>query len=161
MSKKKFVLALSAQDRQRLIHFVNTGVHAARAIKRARIVLFAEAGYADPAIAEEVGVCLATVFNTRRRFCQNGLDAILTEKPRPGQPRRLDGRQEATLTAITCSTPPDGRQRWTMELLADRLVHLHVVETISDSTVQRVLKKTTSSPGKNGNGASVRSRASS
>lgn len=161
MSKKKFVISFSVHDRQQLIQFVNTGVHAARAIKRARIVLLAEAGDADPTIAEEVGVCLATVYNTRRRCCQNGLDAILTEKPRPGHPRRLGGRQEAALTAIACSSPPDGRQRWTMELLADRLVHLQVVETISDSTVQRVLKKTTSSPGKNGNGASVRSRASS
>lgn len=143
MSKKKLSIVISAEDRQQLNQFVNTGVHAARAIKRARILLLAEAGHSDPSIAEEVGVCLATVFNTRRRYCQDGLDAVLTEQPRPGQPRRLDGRQEAMLTAIACSRPPDGRSRWTMVLLADRLVQLHVVDSISDSTVQRVLKKTT------------------
>jgi transposase len=161
MSNKKFVIALSAQDRQRLTPFVNTGIHAARAIKRARILLLAETGPRDLAIADEIGVCLATVFTTRRRYCQDGLEALVTEKPRPGQPRRLDGRQEARLTAIACSTPPDGRSRWTMELLADRFVQLRVVDAISDSTVQRVLKKMTSSPGKSGNGVSVSSPASS
>lgn len=159
MSRKKCMITLSAQERARLLQFVHTGVHAACVIKRARMLLLAEAHHSDPEIADEVGVSLATVFNTRRRYCQEGLDALLTEKARPGQPRRLDGRQEAFLTALACSTPPEGHARWTMELLADRLVQLQVVDTISDSTVHRVLKKTTSSPGKNGSGVSARSPA--
>ena len=143
MSRKKFMITLSPQDRERLLQFIHTGIHAARAIKRARILVLAEANHSDLEIADEVSVSLATVFNTRRRYCQQGIDAILAEKPRSGQPRRLNGRQEALLTALACSTPPDGRSRWTMELLADRLVQLREVETISDSTVQRLLKKTT------------------
>jgi transposase len=137
------MITLSPQDRERLLQFIHTGIHAARAIKRARILVLAEANHSDLEIADEVSVSLATVFNTRRRYCQQGIDAILAEKPRSGQPRRLNGRQEALLTALACSTPPDGRSRWTMELLADRLVQLREVETISDSTVQRLLKKTT------------------
>ena len=143
MSQKKYPVRLSDQERQELTTFVNTGVHAARAIKRARMLLLADAGHSDPAIAEEVGVCLVTVFNTRRRSGTEGVSAVLTEKPRPGQPRKLDGRGEAHLTAIACSTPPEGRARWTMTLLADRLVALQVVEAISEATVCRVLKKTT------------------
>lgn len=143
MSRKKFMMTLSAQDRERRLQFIHTGIHAARAIKRARSLVLAEAHHSDPEIADEVGVSLATVFTTRRRYCQEGVDALLVEKPRSGQPRRLNGRQEALLTALACSTPPEGRSRWTMERLADRLVQLREVETISDSTVQRMLKKTT------------------
>ena len=143
MSQKKHAVSLSDQERQEVTTFVNTGVHAARAIKRARMLWLADAGHSDPAIAKEVGVCLATVFNTRRRYCTAGLPAVLREKPRPGQPRKLDGRGEARLTALACSAPPEGRARWTMTLLADRLVELQVVEAISDTTVSRVLKKPT------------------
>jgi transposase len=142
MSQKKYVVNLPDQERQELTTFVNTGVHAARAIKRARMLLLADRDHSDPAIADEVGVCLATVFNTRRRYCTEGLSAVLVEQPRPGQPRKLDGRGEARLTAIACSTPPKGRARWTMTLLADRLVELQVVDAISDTTVSRVFKKT-------------------
>lgn len=143
MSKKKFVVQLSKQEQHTVQTYVQTGVHAARAITRARILLSAAEGQSDPAIAEGLKVCLATVFNTRRRYCLEGLEAVLTERPRPGQPRKLTGMGEARLTSMACSTPPDGRVRWTLDLFADRLIALRVVATISRSTIQRTLKKTT------------------
>jgi putative transposase len=142
MSHKKFVVTLTDQERQELTIFINTGIHPARAIKRARMLLLADGGDSDPAMAEEVGVCLATVFNTRRRYCTEGIQAVLTEKPRPGQPRKLDGHGEAQLTAIACSEPPEGRVRWTTRLLADKVVELALVETFSHASVGRLLKKT-------------------
>ena len=136
-------IQLPDEDIQRLQRFTTLGTHSARAIRRARILLLADEGASDPAIAEDVGVCLTTVFLTRRRYCQEGLDAVLTERARPGQPKKLSGHGEAHLTALACSDPPEGHARWTMTLLADRLVELQVVETISAATVQRALKKTT------------------
>lgn len=158
MSQKRFQVHLSSEDAYTLARMTRVGSHAARTIMRARILLLAHHQHSDPAIAEEVGVCLATVFNTRRRYCQEGLAAVLTDKPRPGQPCKLNGPQEAHLTAIACSEPPDGRVRWTAQLLADRLVELALVETISARTVTRVLKKTISNRGRNGNGASQKLR---
>jgi len=116
MSQKKYAVKLSAQEQQPLITVMNTGVHAARAIKRAQMLLCAHEGASDQTIADALGVCLATVFNTRRRYCMEGIHAVLTEKPRPGQPRKLDGHGEARLTAIVCSEPPEGRARWTTRL---------------------------------------------
>ena len=84
----------------------------------------------------------------RKRFVEDGLEAALSEQPRPGGQRKLDGQQEAFLIALACSTPPEGRACWTMQLLADRLVELQVVEAISDETVRRTLKKTSSSRGR-------------
>jgi len=143
MSKKKFIVSLSDADRQALHTYVNTGVHAARSIKRARILLLSDEGQSDPVIAEAVGVCRATVFNIRRRYCTEGLQVALAEKPRSGAPRRFTGRDEATLTALACSNPPTGSARWTVRLLAEKLVELGTVETLSHMTVHRMLKKTT------------------
>ena len=142
MSEKKFCIQLSLEERQHLHRLISTGRQAARAINRARILLLADTGHPDPSIADDIGVCLATVANTRRRYCQDGLEAVLTERARSGQPRKLDGHGEARLTAMACSDPPEGHARWTMTLLADRLVELQVVEAISAATVQRTLKKT-------------------
>lgn len=142
MSKKIFHITLSESERHELATLGNTGQHAARAIKRARILLLADAGKSDPTIAEYVGTCQATVFNGRRRYCTEGLQAVLTERKRPGPPRRFSGRDEANLTTLACTNPPDGRQRWTVRLLADRFVELGAVETISPTTVQTWLKKT-------------------
>lgn len=143
MSHKKFDIQLSHDDISRLRRLTTTGKQAARTILRARILLGANDGLSDSAISEDVGVCLATVANTRRRFCQDGLDAVLTERARPGQPRKLDGRGEAHLTAIACSAPPAGHARWTASLLADRVVELRLVDTVSPRTISRLLKKTT------------------
>jgi transposase len=143
MSKKMFIVSLSDEDRQALQLYVNTGIHAARSINRARILLLADTGLSDPSIAKRVGVCKATVFNMRRRYCTTGLKTALDEKKRPGSPRHFTGRDEANLTVLACSNPPTGAQRWTVRLLADKLIELGTVETISHMTVQRWLKKTT------------------
>lgn len=157
MSKKKFIVSLSDKERQELTTYSNTGVHAARSIKRARILLLADAGTGDSAIAEAVGVCRSTVFKIRRRYCLEGHQAALAEKPRTGAPRRFTGRNEANLTTLACTAPPPGYHRWTHRLLADKLVELEVVPAISYKTVERMLKKTTSNPGKNANGVSGKS----
>jgi transposase len=161
MSKKILIVSLSDEERQQLASYINTGIHAARSIKRARILLLADTRLSDPQIAKQVGVCTTTVFHTRRRYCREGVHAALTERPRPGAPRQFTGRDEANVTLLACTNPPTGRQRWTHRLLADKLVELEAVPTISYKTVERMLKKTTLSPGKSANGAFARSPADS
>ena len=107
-------------------------------------------------IAELLDVHSDTVYRTRRLFVTESLDAALEERPRSGQPRRLDGRGEAHLTALACSSPPEGRAVWTMQLLADRLVEMRVVESISDETVRLTLKKGLSSHGSTSSGVCPR-----
>jgi hypothetical protein len=93
-------------------------------------------------------VAIATVERVRKRFVEEGLEAALRERPRPGGQRKLDGKQEAFLIALACSTPPEGRTAWTMELLAHTLVELRVIDAISDETVRRTRKQTRSSRGR-------------
>ena len=143
MNKTRYAIRLTDQEMGDIQHMLHAGIHAARALNRARILLSAHEGASDTMIAEAVGVCLATVFNTRRRYCTEGLQAVLTEKPRPGHPPKLDGHGEARLTALACSDAPEGHARWTLRLLADRLVDLDVVDAVSHTTVRRLLKKTT------------------
>jgi transposase len=161
MSKKLHIVRLTEQECAHLHTYVSTGVHAARSIKRALILLDSNRNRSDPWIAHQHGVSKATVYNIRRRYCTEGIEAVLTEKPRPGAPKKLDGRGEARFTALACSDPPPGRQRWTVRLLADKLVELKLVESISPMTVGTLLKKTRSNPGRSGNGASARSAACS
>ncbi len=123
---------------------------------RALILLRADAGETDAEIADEVGVSIGTVANVRRRFAVGGIDAALNEKPRPGAKPVLDGKAEAIVIATACSPAPEGRATWTARLLANRLVELHIVESVSDDTVLRVLKKATSSRGRRSRGASPR-----
>jgi transposase len=159
MSKKKFIVSLPDEERQELASHIKTGIHSSRSINRARILLLADEELSDPQIAKQVGVCLGTVFRIRRRYCTEGLQAALTEHPRPGAPKTFTGRDEANLTVLACTNPPKGYQRWTHRLLADKLVELEAVSAISYRTVGRLLKKTTSNPGKSANGASVQSTA--
>lgn len=161
MAKQKHQVSLTQHQYDELNAYVNTGIHSSRSIKRAQILLLASRGKSDPYIAERIGVCKATVYNIRRQYCTEGLQAALTEKPRPGAPTKLTGREEARFSAIACSDPPLGRQRWTVRLLGDTLVELDLVKSISPATVGTLLKKTRSSPGRNGSGASGRSIASS
>lgn len=161
MSKKLHTVQLSDDERALLHHFITTGVHSARSIRRAQILLAADRQRSDPWIAEQHGVSKTTVYNLRRCYCTEGLQATLHDKPRPGAPPKLDGRGEARFTAIVCSDPPAGRQRWTVRLLADRLVTLELVDSISPATVGTLLKKTNSSPGRNAPGVSDRSAACS
>jgi transposase len=119
----------------------------ARVSARARVLLHAAEGATDAAIAAAVRVGEATVERTRQKFVEGGLDWALAERPRPGGRRKLDGKQEAFLVATACSAPPDGRPRWTLQLLADRLVEVRLVDAISDETVRRTLQKARRSRG--------------
>lgn len=123
-------------------------------MKRALVLLAADEGDLDEQIAEKVRVHRTTVEELRKRYVEEGLVAALSERPRPGKAPLLDGKQEAYLVALACSTPPEGRAKWTMQLLANRMVALEVVERISDETVRRALKRGISSHGSARNGAS-------
>jgi transposase len=150
---KRYVVKLTVEERNRLLALTKKGKTSARMLRRAHILLQADEGVKDEMISSSVRASIATVERTRKRFAQAGVDAALTENPRPGAEPRLDGHAEAHLVALACSTPPEGRQRWTMQLLADRLVELKLVDSVSDETVRRVLKKTTSSRGRRSSGA--------
>ena len=156
--KDKLIVRLAAAQRAQLETMIVAGRHAAAALVHARILLKADVGstgpgWEDNAIAEAIEVSVATVARVRKRFAEGGLDAAIhRKKPTGRQYRKLDGAQEAQLVALACSTPPDGRARWTLKLLADRLVELEVVDAVSDETVRRVLKKTCSSRGSSSNG---------
>jgi len=151
---KLHVVRLTERERRTLRDLTRKGTAPARRIIRARILLLAADGATDATIAAAVGCCVATAENVRRRFAAEGLTAALGERPRPGAQPKLDGKAEAFLVATACSAPPTGRVTWTMQLLAHRLVEVGVVTAISDETVRRTLKKTTSSPGRSASGAS-------
>ena len=151
---KKYLVELTAEERSQLVVLTRKGKASARRIKRALVLLAVGAGDKDEDIASKVQVSVRNIQRIRQRFVEEGLEAALSERPRPGKARLLSNRQEALLIAITCSTPPRGRAQWTMKLLADRLVELKEVETISDETVRRTLKRGRSSPGNARSGAS-------
>ena len=151
---KKYNVTLTAEERQALVDLIANGKAAAKKLIHARILLKADAAERGPAwpdgpIALAVEVSTATVERVRQRFVEQGLEAALVRKPqaRPSRELTLDGRAEARLIALACSPPPEGRAVWTMQLLADKLVELEVVASVSDETVRRALKKTRSSPG--------------
>src|SRR5262245_4452243 len=148
----KIEVRLAADQRGTLERLVHTGTHPAHARRRAAILLRADAsgpdGWPDERIAEALDVSRNTVWRVRAQFAAEGLDATLHKKKAAGrQYRKLDGRQEARLVALSCSEPPPGQARWTMQLLADKLVELQVVQSIDPSTVWRTLQKTNSSRG--------------
>jgi transposase len=148
----KVEVRLSPEQRAALERLVHTGSHPAHATRRARILLKADADgpdrWPDGRIAEALDINRMTVSRVRAQFAAEGLDATLHKKrAKDRQYRKLDGAQEARLVALACSAPPEGQARWTMKLLADRLVELEVVPSIDPSTVWRTLQKTTSSRG--------------
>lgn len=152
---KRYLVQLTDDQRAGLDRW-ESAPRTRRQRNRALILLRADAGESDAEIAEEVGVSLGTVANVRRRFAAGGLDAALNEKSRPGAKPVLDGKAEAIVIATACSPAPEGRATWTARMLANRLVELHIVESVSDDTVLRVLKKVTSSRGRRSRGASPR-----
>ena len=147
MSQKQFRVNLKEQERQKLQKIVRSGKEKARKITGGRILLLADGpdGKTDPEISDALNVCLATIFNIRRRYCQEGLERAIGEGARSGQPPKFKGKAAAKITAIACSTPPDGQARWTLRLLADRIVELKIVDSISHQSVSNILKKTNSS----------------
>jgi transposase len=150
---KAYVVTLTEQERLSLRDLLKKGEVNARMVPRARILLLSAAGATDQSIAEVLKGNPQTVRNIRKRFVEAGLEAAVPERPRPGAQPKLDSKQEAFLIALACSAPPEGRERWTMQLLADRLVERKMVESISDETVRRVLNKTPLSPGRSSSGA--------
>jgi transposase len=139
---KRYVVTLTEDERTHLLALTKKGKVAARKLARAHILLPADAGAMDVAIAAALHVGIATVERVRKRCVEEGLEAALCERRRPGAQRKLEGKQAAFLIALACSPPPQGRTCWTMQLLANRLVEWRVVEAISDETVRRTLKKT-------------------
>jgi transposase len=141
---RKHLVRLGEPQRQQLRALIRTGRAAAQTLTHARILLKADAGQTDSQIAAAVEVSTRTVWRVRRRWAEQGLDAALHRRPQPARPQKrcLDGAGEAHLIALACSPPPEGRESWTLQLLADRLVELKCADRLSDETVRRVLKKT-------------------
>jgi len=150
---KKYVVILSAEEREQLAAVVRKGKAAARRRLHAQLLLQADSGAEGPAWTDEqlsaaFAVHPTTVANVRQRCVEEGVEAALQRRaPRRQYQRKLDGQQEAQLIAVACSTPPLGQKRWTLRLLVDKLVELEVVDNIARETVRQTLKKTRSSPG--------------
>lgn len=150
---QKYVVILTEAERDHLKHLIAAGTAPARKLAHARVLLKADKGpsgpgWVDAAIVEALGISQPTISRIRQQFVEAGLEAALNRRaPRRVYTRTLDGEQEARLVALACSEPPAGQARWSLRLLADKLVELEVVETVSHQTVRRVLKKTRSSRG--------------
>jgi len=148
--KKRYVVNLTAAEREGLKQIVGRERVSGLKRMRANILLKADEGLTDQEISDQLEVGLVTVERVRKRCCERGLEASLDRKAQdnPSRPRKLDGAAEAQLVRLACSEPPEGRGRWTLSLLANGLVELKVFDSISKSTVQRGLKKTSSSRGR-------------
>lgn len=147
MPKRIQPIILSKEEEAEVKAIVNQGTHSARQIKRGQILLHSHQGKQPQEIAEWLDVCLSTVYNTRRRYLSAGLSAALNEQARPGQPPKLDLRQQAAITVLACSEAPAGHARWTIRLLADRVVKAEIVDHIAPETIRQFLKKTSLSLG--------------
>ena len=148
--QRKYRVQLTEEEREHLQAMTRTGKQSARVMKRAQILLWSDEGKQDKEIIALLGCAPMTVASTRERWVK---EKRLEDLPRLGSKPMLDAKQESLLIALACSDAPEGRDEWTMQLLADRLVELRVVERISDETVRRTLKKTSSSHGKKNSGA--------
>lgn len=153
MAKKKYIVSLTSVEREVLEKLTTTGKAPAYKINHARILLKADTnqvdgGWTDESICIALDLSVATIERVRQRFVETNLETALSRQVQQNRKvRRLDGEQEAHLIAITCSDPPEGSARWSLRLLADRMVELEYVESVSYETVRQTLKKTTSSPG--------------
>ena len=140
--KKLHNVSLREGEREELERNLRKGKSASRSQTRARILLLADEGREDYEIMDVLKVSKSTVSRIRKRYCEGGLDFALHEKSRSGATLKIDGRIEAKLTLLACSEPPEGRSKWTVRLLADKLVEMEVIDSISHMSVQRLLKKT-------------------
>ena len=153
MSTKKWIVNLNSSERAQLHALIKKGQVGGRKLNRAHILVLADENQSDATIAAALHTSVSTVERTRQRCVEGGVEHALSEQPRPKRGSKLDAKGRALLVATACSTPPDGRTEWTMQLLADRLVSLKAVESISDETVRLELKKTNSNRGKKSSGA--------
>lgn len=156
---KKYVVRLDAEERDRLNELIRKGKRSAQLLRKARILLKADVsdageGWSDSAIAGALDTSIATVERTRRQLVEEGFEAVLTRKynPKSAPPRIFDGAAEAKLIALTLSPAPEGFARWSLRLLEDKVVELHIVERASDNTIGRTLKKTVSNRISDSNG---------
>jgi transposase len=147
MPGKIYVVELTEEERTSLLDLIKNGEHSARKLNRARILLLADDGKSDREIAGALYTSPPTVQRTRQRFVEGGLDNALHERQRPGARKKLDEKGKVLLEMLAGSEPPADRKRWTLQLLADRLVELRVVDSISYETVRRELQKSASSLG--------------
>ena len=145
MAKAPQPFSLPDQARRSLNDLLHKGVHPARKLNRARILLKLDQGLGPTQVAREVGVCPNTVYNLRKRANQHGWRTALGEQPRSGRPQEISGKARVQITALACTDPPTGHAHWALRLLADRAVELGYVESISHETVREILKKTRSS----------------
>lgn len=155
MPKKKYLVKLTPEERETLEQLFTSGQFSVRKLARARILLKADEGWKDEQIVQALDVSRPTVERTRKRFVQEGFEIALNGRPRQRiYEHKLDGKAEAHLTALACGEPPEGYARWTLRLLAERVVQLEQVEvdTVSYETVRRVLKKTRSNLGSRNSG---------
>ena len=150
---KKYIVTLTVEERNSLLSLISLGKGSSRKLTHARILLKADQGAAGPGwideqVSEALEVSLSTIERVRERFVLEGLDAALNRRP-SSNPRtcKVDGEQEAHLVALSCGPAPAGHKRWTLRLLAEKMVKLEYIDTVSHETVRQVLKKTTSSPG--------------
>lgn len=155
MSKE---VQLTTAEREYLQGILNKGKHAARTIKRARMLLLLSEGATAQEAADKSGVALSTVYKIWSRYLEEGKDVgkTVTERPRSGQPPKLTDTLKAHITALACSRPPEGRSQWSLRMIADRVVELGYAEGISTEAVRKRLKKSSSSPGRRSSGSSVR-----
>lgn len=141
MARPHEILILDEDDKQRICSMLDKGRFSVRVLKRAEILLKSDEGYPVDQIAEMVNRHPNTVRTIRNRYIEAGLAFALEEKPRPGAPPKIFSREEAIITSLACSEAPDGHSRWTLEMLADKVVQLTELEDISSETVRRILKK--------------------
>ncbi len=156
MARTAQPIKLSTGERTSLTTILRRGTTPARVQTRARVLDLLHRGRHPDEIAATFGLSVPTIFNIKRRYFSEGLDAALIDRPRSGKPSRIDGAARAKITALACSEAPLGHARWTLRLLADKAIELGFCESISHSTVKEVLKKTLSSRTANARGASGR-----
>lgn len=147
MSKRIHHVQLTAEQAERLRVIGYTGTHPVHQVVHARALLKAAAGHSDPEIAKCLDIALSTVFNLRRRFATEGLESCLKRREQKSHFRKITGDIEARIAQIACTPPPQGRSRWTLDLLTERIIELKILPSIGRSAVGEVLKKTRSSPG--------------
>lgn len=153
-------IKFSADEQDHLFALIHKGVNSARVITRARILTKLAKGHSNQEICLALDVTLPTVLKIRKRLLEGGLQAALTELPRPGSKPKLDAKQAAMITAIACSKAPDGHDHWTLRLLGSKIVELGFAQSYSHEGVRLLLKKANSSRGKNKNGVSQKSMKS-
>jgi transposase len=144
---KRYRVTLTDEERDRLHDLTRKGTASVRMVRRAQTLLLAAEDRIDEEIAKALHIGVSTVERTRRRFVEEGLEASLREHSRPGARPKLGPKQQAYVVALACTKPPEGRERWTMQLLADRIVELQIVPDITDEAIRLLLKRTSSSHG--------------